>query len=127
MIGIDSNREQTSGKILNEALLPVRQLLPFAEVESRCRELHYAWRDRVFNPLVTLLACIWKHLQAGPVSARATEDFVLSLMGPGTSAGSRDVNDFAWRGRGSRSKCSNGHPNTRAGWRIGRARNCIGV
>ena len=94
MTFIDSKRERTSDKILNEALLPVRQLLPISDVEACCRRLGHGWRDRVYNPMVTLLVCVWKHLQPDRVSARATEDFAQSLMGPAAHSGTRDGKDF---------------------------------
>jgi hypothetical protein len=91
---IVSNRERTVDKILSAILLPVRKLLPDSLVEKRCRELKHEWRDRVFTPVVTVLACLWKHFQPGPVSVRAAEDFVRSLMGVPTTPASRDGKDF---------------------------------
>jgi putative transposase len=91
---IDSNRERTVDKILSAALLPVRVLLPRSEVDACCAQLHHDWRDRVFNPMVTLLICIWKHLQPGLVSVRAAEDYAASLAEVSSSPGVRDGKDF---------------------------------
>jgi len=91
---IVSNRERAVDKILGAALLPVRELLPNASIDNCCRQLEHEWRDRVFNPVVTLLVCMWKHLQPGLVSVRAAEDFAGSLAGPSASNATRDGKDF---------------------------------
>jgi hypothetical protein len=75
-------------------LLPVRGLLPNNAIENRCRLLGHKWRDRVFNPVVTLLVCVWKHFQPGLVSVRAAEDFASSLSGMAGEKSSRDGKDF---------------------------------
>ena len=93
---IDPGHVRTVDKILSAALQPIRLLIPQTAVDASCNRLDYSWRDRVFNPMVTLLACIWKHLHAGPVSARSVEDFVrsLALAGAEGSPGIRDGKDF---------------------------------
>lgn len=91
---IVSNRERTVAKILDAALLPVRQLLPNEFIVNRCREAGHEWRDRVFNPSVTLVVCLWKHFQPGLVSARASEDYTFSLAGLPAAPKSRDGKDF---------------------------------
>ena len=91
---IVSNRERAVAKICNAALLPVRELLPDSAVEKRCHELNPEWRNRVFNPVVTLLSCLWKHFQPGLVSVRASEDFVCSLAGSQAASRPRDGKDF---------------------------------
>ena len=90
---IVSNRERTVDKLLHAALLPVRQLLPNSVVEKRCRELNHVWRDRVFNPMTTLLVCLWKHFQPGLVSLRACEDYAASLAGLPAASQTRDGKD----------------------------------
>lgn len=71
---IVQERQRTKEKILDAALNPIRQLLPTALIEQWCRELDYRWRERVLGPMVTVLACIWKHMQPKVVSARDVED-----------------------------------------------------
>ena len=94
MNGIDADSGRTVDKILNAAMLPVRMLLPRREVDACCFQQNYRWRNRVFNPMVTLLVCVWKHLQPGLVSARAVEDCAQSLAGVSTGSGVRDGKDF---------------------------------
>lgn len=91
---IVSKRECTIDKILSAALLPVRELLPNAAIENCCRQLGHEWRDRVFNPVVTVLVCLWKHFQPGLVSVRVSEDFAASLAGASKQPGPRDGKDF---------------------------------
>jgi hypothetical protein len=91
---IVSNREHTVDKILSAALLPVRGLLPNQAIENCCRQLEHEWRDRVFNPVVTVLVCLWKHFQPGLVSVRASEDFAYSLAGAPRVPAPRDGKDF---------------------------------
>ena len=91
---IVSNRDRTVDKILNAAMLPVRGLLSLAAVDACCREVGHSWRDRVFSPMTTLLVCLWKHLQSGPVSVRAAEDYAQSLAGASAETRLRDGKDF---------------------------------
>lgn len=91
---IVSNRERTVDKILSAILLPVRELLPASLIENQCRQLQHNWRDRVFNPAVTLLVCLWKHLQPGLVSVRAAEDFAQSFAAVASPPAPRDGKDF---------------------------------
>ena len=90
---IVSNRERTVDKILRSAMLPVRELLPDALIENLCRKVGHEWRERVFNPVVTVLVCVWKHLQPGSVSLRACEDFAASLAGLPAASKPRDGKD----------------------------------
>jgi hypothetical protein len=71
---IVQERHRTKEKILDAAMNPVRLLLPTALIEQWCRELGYSWRERVLGPVVTVLACVWKHMQPKVVSARDVED-----------------------------------------------------
>jgi hypothetical protein len=91
---IVSNRERAVDKILSAVLLPVRELLPNSLIESQCRQFRHKWRDRVFNPVVTLWVCLWKHFQPGRVSVRAAEDFAQSLAGVPAPTHQRDGKDF---------------------------------
>jgi hypothetical protein len=91
---IDANRDRTVDKIMSAALLPVRSLLPLSEVDACCVRLRHDWRNRVFNPMVTLLVCVWKHLQPGLVSVRAAEDYAASLAQGSSRLGVRDGKDF---------------------------------
>jgi DDE family transposase len=90
---IDQERQRTKDKILDALLHPIRPLLPTALLEGWCRELDYDWRERVFGPVVTVLACVWKHLQSQVASARAVEDAVAVWSGNG-AASLRDGSDF---------------------------------
>jgi putative transposase len=71
---IVQERHRTKEKILDAAMHPVRLLLPTALIEQWCAELGYSWRERVLGPVVTVLACVWKHMQPKVVSARDVED-----------------------------------------------------
>ena len=71
-------------------MLPVRAWLSNARVEAWCREAQYRWRTRVFDPVVTLTACVFKQLAPGR-SARHIEDWVDGLA---DGEGGGDGNDF---------------------------------
>lgn len=90
---IVQERHRTKEKILDAAMNPVRLLLPTALIEHWCRELGYSWRDRVFGPVVTLLACVWKQMQPSVVSARDVEDGVAEWRQDEESCG-RSGSDF---------------------------------
>jgi len=81
---------RTKEIILNGALNPLRLFLPAALIEQWCREANYSWRERVFGPVVTLVACVWKQLQA-QASARAVEDWLATFS---ISDAHRDGHDF---------------------------------
>lgn len=94
---IGQARTRTKEKILSAALNPIQKLLPAGLIEQRCRALKYFWRERDFGPAVTLLACLWKHLNAALKSSRATEDFLYSLASErsaGKTLKKRDGSDF---------------------------------
>lgn len=91
---IVSNRERAVDKILRDAMLPVRESLPDALIENLCRQVGHEWRNRVFSPVVTVLVCVWKHLQPGPVSLRACEDYAASLAGLPAASKPRDGKDL---------------------------------
>lgn len=78
------------GKIKAAALLSVRAWLPNTVVEGWCRDVGHAWRSRVFDPVVTLTACIYKQLAQGR-SARQVEDWIDGL---GERSGGGDGLDF---------------------------------
>jgi hypothetical protein len=89
---IDTIPDGNRGKILQSAVLPVQRFISAEQVEAWCREIGYVWRDRVFGPMVTLLACIRKELYPG-TSARQLEDWIASF-GIGDPEDSRDGHDF---------------------------------
>ena len=91
---IVSKWERAVDKIMGSALLPVRDLLTNALIENHCRRVGHEWRDRVFNPVVTVLVCVWKHLQPGPVSLRVCEDYAASLAGLPAASKPRDGKDL---------------------------------
>jgi hypothetical protein len=90
MKSIGDSSVRVAEKIKAAALLPVRAWLPNAEVEGWCRDAGHAWRSRVFDPLVTLAACIYKQLSRGR-SARQVEDWIDGL---GQRQGGGDGLDF---------------------------------
>ena len=76
---------------------PIQKLLPPALIEQHCRELNYFWRERDFGPVVTLLACLWKHMHGALQSSRDTEDYLYSLDSQrplDTRLKERDGSDF---------------------------------
>lgn len=91
MIIIDRPASRAQDKILAAALNPIRPLLPTALIETWCRTAGLDWREQVFGPVVTLLACIYKHLQR--TSARQVEDWIASLS-PAEECSPRDGSDF---------------------------------
>lgn len=96
---IVQQRQRTKEKILDAALNPLRLLLPTALIEQWCLEVGYSWRDRVLGPMVTVLACIWKHLHPKVVSARDVEDGFSELARDGRDK-TRSGSDFCQaRGR----------------------------
>ena len=88
---IVQQRHRTKEKILDASMHPIRLLLPTELIERWCHELGYSWRDRVFGPVITLLACVWKHTQPKVVSARDVEDGIAEWRddpAPGERSGS---------------------------------------
>jgi Transposase DDE domain len=81
MTVIGQEQTRTKDKILGAAMHPVRLLLPTALIEDWCRALDYSWRERDLGPVVTLLACVWKHMQPKVVSARDVEDAIVEWSG----------------------------------------------
>ncbi|MBV8070757.1 MAG: IS4 family transposase [Acidobacteriaceae bacterium] len=61
----------------------MRLLLPTREIESWCHAEGYVWRRRIWEPVVTLLACVFKQLTRG--STREVEDWIASLYGDGSA------------------------------------------
>lgn len=78
MMIIDLVPVRKKEKILAGALNPVRHLLPTDLIESWCREIDYDWRERMFGPVVTLLACVWQQLH--DLSLREVDDWVASFL-----------------------------------------------
>jgi hypothetical protein len=60
---------------LDRSLHPVRALLPDCFVRSAAAGCGLVWRDRLFNPVLTLLACVYAHLTAVK-SSRQVEDWI---------------------------------------------------
>jgi hypothetical protein len=89
---IDTIPVRNREKILWNALLPVQRFISEEQVKGWCKEIGYVWRDRVFGPMVTLLACIKKELKPG-MSARQIEDWMASFS-IGEPEDSRDGHDF---------------------------------
>lgn len=78
---IVEERHRIKEKILDSAMQPVRLLLPTCLIEGWCLDLDYGWRERMMGPVVTLLACVWKHMQPAVVSARDVEDSMAEWSG----------------------------------------------
>lgn len=91
MKGIGGKHAALKQKILDGALNPVRALVPQALVEDLCRTCGHAWRERLMNPLLTVLACVYKQMEPG-TSARAVEDWMAGLSGVANTA--RDGKTF---------------------------------
>lgn len=91
-MSIDSSRRRAQEKILAGALNPIRPWLPDAFVNQWCHKAQHESRACVWGPMVTLLACVWKQLQAS-ASARQVEDWVASFC-PAQSPSLRDGSDF---------------------------------
>jgi hypothetical protein len=95
---IGSKRSCAEEKILAGALNPVRQFLPDALILACCRAANHRWNRCVWNPVLTVLACIRMELEPDS-SVRKIEDWVASLSG-GLIKGYNDGRDFcAARGR----------------------------
>jgi hypothetical protein len=91
---IVAERHRTKEKILDAAMLPIRELLPTALIEGWCVAAGHTWRERVMGPVVTILASVWKHMQPKVVSARDVEDGVAELSAREKPSGSRSGSDF---------------------------------
>jgi Transposase DDE domain len=78
MKSIGARSERGEPEICAVALNPVRGFLTDELVQAACRESEFTWRRRLWTPLVTVLACVYRHLcEHG--SARGTEDWLASL------------------------------------------------
>jgi hypothetical protein len=88
---IDTQHTRTKEKILAVALNPLRQLLRTSAIEQWCCGEQHVWREQIWGPVVTLLACVWKQLKA-TASAREVEDWIASLRSECSSP--RDGSDF---------------------------------
>lgn len=92
MSSIVQSARQTTEKILEGALLPLRDVLTPQLIECWCREAQYLWRDRRFTPTLTLLAFLYQCLTGS--STRAAEDWLLSLSGIFAKSPPRDGSGF---------------------------------
>lgn len=72
-------------------LVPLQQMLPVAWIVAWLEANGYVWRDRLYTPTVSLLACILK--QMGGLSARKVED-ALAGLDPDFVRKVRDGKDF---------------------------------
>jgi hypothetical protein len=92
MSGIGTRRRQAREKILAGALNPIRGFITDALIHDSCRTVKHSWNQCVWDPVLTLLACVWKQLHA-TASVRQVEDWVASLDSTAFS-GSNDGADF---------------------------------
>jgi len=74
MHSIDVSTSELRQVFTNHALHPARELLPDAFIEQSTRACGLTWRNRLFNPVVTLLACVYAHL-GSVASLRVVEDW----------------------------------------------------
>jgi hypothetical protein len=74
MHSIDVSTSELRQVFTNHALHPARELLPDAFIEQSARACGLTWRNRLFNPVVTLLACVYAHL-GSVASLRVVEDW----------------------------------------------------
>lgn len=83
----------SGASVLQEKVFnPARQILTDRLIEKWCRSVGHKWRkSKYFTPVVTLMTCIWKHMDR--TSARAMED-KLSNLDTGSNHDHRDGNDF---------------------------------
>jgi hypothetical protein len=66
--------------------------LPAEAIQDWCSALRYRWRERAWGPVVTLWACVMKHVQ-GNCGARSMEDWLISMRDC-VLPGSIDGRDF---------------------------------
>jgi hypothetical protein len=71
MSGIDRFSFAIHEKLVPIAVHPVRRILTDQKIEGWCAKAGHVWRARVFSPVVTLMACLAKHLHGS--SARQIE------------------------------------------------------
>lgn len=62
----------------------IEEWLPASAIVDWCGALGYMWRERVWGPVVTLRACVLKHMQ-GSCGARSMEDWLGSMNDGRTS------------------------------------------
>ena len=91
---IVAERHRTREKILDAAMLPIRELLPADLIEGWCVAAKHTWRERMLGPVVTVLACVWKHMQPRVVSARDVEEGVAELSQREKLVGTRSGSDY---------------------------------
>lgn len=75
---IGSPRHRAKAKIVEAALNTVREFLTDEMVLNSCRSAEHRWNRCRWCPVLTVLACVWKQLQA-TACARQVEDWVASL------------------------------------------------
>ena len=71
---IGSVRSKLQSNFTNHAMHPVRALLTDTFILAAARACHMKWRRRLFDPVVTLLSCIYAHIH-GVRSVREVEDW----------------------------------------------------
>jgi Transposase DDE domain len=62
MSGIDRCVVDLEEKVIPVAVHPIRRILTSERIEEWCLRAGHVWRARVFDPTVTLMACLVKHL-----------------------------------------------------------------
>jgi hypothetical protein len=78
MISIGSSLRQLLRNVSTRSVAPCRDILTDAFITAQACALGMVWRNRLFNPLVTILGCIHAHL--GDVkSVRVVEDWINSF------------------------------------------------
>lgn len=92
MKGIVWSRAEVQGKVLDSMMLALRPFLPDAAIARWCQDRQHRWRERLWTPVVTLWACVWKQMQGG-ASARDVDDWHASLLPEGCGGGA-DGHDF---------------------------------
>jgi hypothetical protein len=92
MKGIVWSRAEVQTKVLDSLMLALRPFLPDAAIVQWCQARQHRWRERLWTPVVTLWACVWKQMQGG-ASVRDVDDWHASVL-PEGCWGSADGHDF---------------------------------
>ena len=83
MSGIDRFVVPVQENVIPVAVHPIRRVLTNEIVEAWCSKARHGWRARVFTPVVTLMACLAKHLEGS--SARQIEHAAVATSDSSTS------------------------------------------